>query len=131
MTGDNYILKVTRIINPYIKDKSSLRPILLRHGFQCNANTWVINSEGKLTQEGKYVEDKTQGPVANTLGFVLAVNGFDVWLANMRGTAYSTNHTKLSAEGESYLHQGDPSSFVVSCLTFPSNRSRVLALFGR
>ena len=54
---------------------------------------------GRLTDDGQWVEDNNDGPVGNTLGFVLAVNGYDVWLANMRGTLYSLNHKKYSIEG--------------------------------
>ncbi|CAG2165664.1 unnamed protein product [Oppiella nova] len=93
-TGDGYILTVTRIINPHVTDRSKLRPILLQHGYQCNANLWIINSMGELTDDGKWVEDNNDGPVGNTLGFVLAVNGYDVWLANMRGNMYSLHHTR-------------------------------------
>ena len=98
-TLDGYILTVTRIINPYVKDRDQLRPVLLQHGFQSSANLWLINSMGKLNEHGQYIEDNNVGSVGNTLGFVLAVNGFDVWLANMRGNRYSLNHTKFKIEG--------------------------------
>jgi hypothetical protein len=35
-------------------------------------------------------------PIGGTLGFVLSQFGYDVWLANCRGTTYSKNHTFLN-----------------------------------
>ncbi|KAK4397834.1 Triacylglycerol lipase 2 [Sesamum angolense] len=37
-----------------------------------------------------------------SLGFILADNGFDVWLANVRGTNYSSGHTSLSPNDPEY-----------------------------
>lgn len=98
-TKDGYILLVTRIVNPYVKEKKSLQPIVLQHGWMSNANTWIINSMARLDRNGHYIEDNDSGSVGNNLGFVLAINGFDVWLSNMRGTPYSLNHSKWSAKG--------------------------------
>ncbi|CAG2175516.1 unnamed protein product [Oppiella nova] len=43
-TVDGYILTVNRIVNPYVKDRSSLRPVLLQHGFQSSDKGWLITS---------------------------------------------------------------------------------------
>lgn len=42
-----------------------------------DASTWLVNSPDE------------------SLGFILADNGYDVWLANVRGTQYSSGHTSL------------------------------------
>ncbi len=93
---------MNRIVNPFVKNRKSLEPILLQHGFQNSANAWIINSNGKLSDSGQYLEDNNEGEVGNTLGFVLATKGFDVFLANMRGNVYSLNHTKHQIEGQYY-----------------------------
>lgn len=107
-TSDGYILQVIRIVNPFIKDRSQLKPVILSHGFQCSGSLWVITSNGKLMNDGhyyEYMEDDRKMingsvVVGNTLGFVLASQGYDVWLTNYRGSTYSTNHTTLSPDGK-------------------------------
>ncbi|KAL3849017.1 hypothetical protein ACJIZ3_010899 [Penstemon smallii] len=49
-----------------------------------DASTWVSNSPHE------------------SLGFILADNGFDVWLANVRGTNYSRGHISLSPADAAY-----------------------------
>ena len=43
-----------------------------------DAATWLVNSPDE------------------SLAFILADNGFDVWLVSTRGTKYSSGHTSLS-----------------------------------
>ncbi|XP_054155985.1 lysosomal acid lipase/cholesteryl ester hydrolase-like [Oppia nitens] len=82
-TADGYVLTVIRIVNPYVKKRLLLKPVLLQHGFICNSDIWLIASMGHL-------------------GFFLAANGYDVWLANMRGNRYSLNHIHLSSDDSKF-----------------------------
>lgn len=104
-TSDGYILQTTRIINPTVKDRSKLKPVLLQHGFQCQSSHWLIAADGKLQSNGRYVEPVTANDakaVGNSLGFVLASQGYDVWLSDYRGNIHSRNHTTLSPESDEF-----------------------------
>jgi len=99
-----------RIRNPHHSDVTQLKPALLFHGFQCSGSLWITARSGTLHTDGRYYEIDEHGKnvlmdgeiVGNTLGFVLASRGYDVWLANYRGNIYSTNHTKLDTKEEQY-----------------------------
>ncbi|KAJ9170007.1 hypothetical protein P3X46_018144 [Hevea brasiliensis] len=52
-------------------------PVLLQHGILMDGAVWVMLPPGQ------------------SLAFLLADNGFDVWLANARGTESSSGHTSL------------------------------------
>ncbi|KAL8478218.1 hypothetical protein ACS0TY_030205 [Phlomoides rotata] len=86
-TEDGYILSVQRIPTGRLggsETTGAKPPALLQHGLLSDARTWVLN------------------PPDESLGFVLADNGFDVWLANSRGTSYSRGHTSLSPNDPEY-----------------------------
>ncbi|XWS75814.1 hypothetical protein CRYUN_Cryun01aG0124400 [Craigia yunnanensis] len=100
-TKDGYILSMQRIPVGRSGKTADKPPVLLQHGILVDAAPWLLNSPEE------------------SLGFILADNGFDVWLANTRGTKYSRGHTSLSPNDSAYwewswdeLVHYDLSSFV-------------------
>ncbi|KAK4577435.1 hypothetical protein RGQ29_027796 [Quercus rubra] len=83
-TKDGYILGVQRIPVGRTSKMANRPPVLLQHGILMDAATWLFNSPNK------------------SLAFILADNGFDVWMGNNRGTISSRGHTSLSANDPAY-----------------------------
>ncbi|XP_051152238.1 triacylglycerol lipase 2-like [Andrographis paniculata] len=83
-TEDGYILSLQRIPTGRSNSKKGAKaPVLLQHGLISDASTWLDSPD-------------------QSLGFILADNGFDVWLANVRGTSYSSGHTSLTPDSSDY-----------------------------
>ncbi|KAL7216358.1 hypothetical protein ACSBR1_028328 [Camellia fascicularis] len=83
-TKDGYILGMQRIPVGRSGKKPDKPPVLLQHGLLVDSITWLLNSPDE------------------SLAFILADNGFDVWIANTRGTISSLGHTSLSPNDAAY-----------------------------
>nr|KJB70794.1 hypothetical protein B456_011G091500 [Gossypium raimondii] len=82
-TKDGYILSMQRIPERRFEGNGNAgtkkQPILIQHGVLVDGMTWLLNS-----------------PQQN-LPMILADNGFDVWIANTRGTRFCRKHVSLDS----------------------------------
>lgn len=84
-TKDGFLLGLQRVSSRsgYIEQRQS-RPILLQHGLFMSGDSWFLNS------------------VNQSLGFILADEGYDVWVGNVRGTRWCHGHVSLSERDKDY-----------------------------
>ncbi|NWH92808.1 LIPM Lipase, partial [Aegithalos caudatus] len=86
MTEDGYFLSLNRI--PHGKGDTGLSgprtSVLIVHGFCLDGGYWVDNFPD------------------NSLAFVLADAGYDVWIGNNRGNSWSRRHHNLSIGSEEF-----------------------------
>ncbi|XP_067129976.1 gastric triacylglycerol lipase-like [Centruroides vittatus] len=86
-TRDGYLLKLFRI--PYgrenrEKNSKNRAIVFLQHGFLESAIDWVINFPHQ------------------SLGYILADEGYDVWMGNQRGNTYARKHIKYSPKDDEF-----------------------------
>ncbi|KAI4305728.1 hypothetical protein L6164_029076 [Bauhinia variegata] len=83
-TDDGYILSLQRMPAAQSGMKANKSPVLLQHGIISDAISWLFNHPNE------------------SLAFILADNGYEVWLVNTRGTRYSNQHRSLSPDDKAY-----------------------------
>jgi lysosomal acid lipase/cholesteryl ester hydrolase len=81
-TEDGYLLSLYRIPGRTGEKKSRKPPILVQHGLVDCADTWVIRGN-------------------ESVGISLALQGYDVWFGNSRGTTNSKEHISLDSNKDS------------------------------
>lgn len=73
LTEDGYILTAHRI--PCSLTECQKEPVMLQHGLLDNSATWIIFNK------------------TYDLPYILAKQGYDVWMTNNRGNIHSLGHT--------------------------------------
>ncbi|KAL2634034.1 hypothetical protein R1flu_005513 [Riccia fluitans] len=91
-TEDGFLLGVYRMpygFNENLPEKSWSRPpVFLQHGLLQGGDNWVLNNPEE------------------SLAYILADAGFDVWLGNIRGTRWSHGHVSLHPQDKDYWDWG-------------------------
>ncbi|PIN07988.1 Triacylglycerol lipase [Handroanthus impetiginosus] len=83
-TKDGYLLGLQRVSSPSVRVRQRGSPVLLIHGLFMAGDAWFMDSPNQ------------------SLGFILANHGFDVWVGNVRGTFWSHGHMSLSEKDKDF-----------------------------
>lgn len=84
-TPDSYVLTVFRIPGSPQSPPAFRKPVVfLQHGLLCSSADWVVTGPGQ------------------SLAYILADAGYDVWLGNARGNTHSRKHLYLSPDKKAF-----------------------------
>ncbi|XP_025995191.1 lipase 3 [Solenopsis invicta] len=109
ITSDGYILELHRITGP-IKCTDSNKPVaFVVPGILCDSSCYTITGN-------------------RSLAFILADAGYDVWIANPRGTTYSRKHINKSISKKKYWNF---SWHEIGTLDLPANIDYIVKTTGR
>ena len=76
-TEDGYILKTIRLNRDF---KKNAPVVFLQHGLVDSSDAFIVNGE------------------ENSPAYILAREGYDVWMGNNRGNRFSRKHTSLNPD---------------------------------
>ncbi|XP_011637992.1 lipase 3-like isoform X1 [Pogonomyrmex barbatus] len=77
-TEDGYNLKIHRISGSLSDNERKKEIVFMQHGFLASSHCWIL-----------------QGPDKD-LAFLLADQGYDIWIGNMRGNTYCRSHVNMT-----------------------------------
>jgi len=92
VTPDGFVLTVVRITGGLSKAGKAPGPkpvVFLQHGLLDDCATWIVNSPQQ------------------SLGFLLADAGYDVFMGNVRGNSYSTRNLNYTEDDSTYWRHID------------------------
>ena len=102
ITEDGYVLTMHRIPrerggNPY---DSMERPVVyIQHGLTSSSANWLVSGPNRALGRSKSDVTNYDNLLNETISaYVLADNGYDVWLGNYRGNQYSRVHLSMDPD---------------------------------